>query len=111
MSTPNEVKVIQAPLPGIGLRLEFVTAAGQRVGVVQRQQGNLELFISHADDPDLVATSLNLTENEVSTLTGLLGGSAFSHELSTGFRSKRGPGTRSVGWAIHTSELTRVFRW
>ena len=82
MSTPKGVQVVQTPLPGIGLRLEFVTAEGQRVGVVQRQQGDLELFISHADDPDLAATSLSLTENEVATLTGLLGGSAFSHELS-----------------------------
>ena len=82
MSTPKGVQVVQTPLPGIGLRLEFVTAEGQRVGVVQRQQGDLDLFISHADDPDLAATSLSLTENEVATLTGLLGGSAFSHELS-----------------------------
>lgn len=82
MSTPKGAQVVQTPLPGIGLRLEFVTAEGQRVGVVQRQQGDLELFISHADDPDLAATSLSLTENEVATLTGLLGGSAFSHELS-----------------------------
>ena len=122
MSTPKEVKVIQTPLPGIGLRLEFVTADGQRVGVVQRQQGDLQLFISHADDPDLAATSLNLTENEVATLTGLLGGSASLTNCHTsrrrpaaspsiGFRSKRGPGTWSVGSATHTSELTRVFRW
>ena len=82
MRTPKGVQVVQTPLPGIGLRLEFVTAEGQRVGVVQRQQGDLDLFISHADDPDLAATSLSLTENEVATLTGLLGGSAFSHELS-----------------------------
>lgn len=82
MSTPNEVKVVQTPLPGIGLRLEFVTADGQRIGVIQRQQGDLELFVSHSDNPDLAATSLELTASEVATLTGLLGGSAFSHELS-----------------------------
>ena len=95
MSTPKGVKVVQTPLPGIGLRLEFVTADGQRVGVVQRQQGDLELFISHADDPDLAATSLNLTENEVSTLTGLLGGSAFSHELS---HLQEAAGSIAVDW-------------
>lgn len=95
MSPPNKVKVVQTPLPGIGLRLEFVTAGGQRIGVVQRQQGDLELFISYSNDPDLAATSLNLTPAEVAILTGLLGGSAFSHELS---HLQEAAGSIAVDW-------------
>lgn len=82
MSTPREVEVVRTPLPGIGLRLEFVTAGGPRVGVIHRQKGGLELFVSYADDPDLTAASLELTGGEVATLKELFGGSAFSHELS-----------------------------
>ena len=82
MSTPHEVKVVRTPLPGIGLRLDFVTVDGPRVGVIHRQKGGIELFISHSDDLDLTATSLELTVSEVATLTELFGGSAFSHELS-----------------------------
>ncbi len=82
MSTPHEVNVIRTPLPGIGLRLDFITADGPRIGVIHRQKGGLELFISHTDDPDLTAASLELTVTEAATLTELFGGSAFSHELS-----------------------------
>lgn len=82
MSTPHEVTVDRTPLPGIGLRLDFVTDDGSRVGVIHRQQGGLELFISHSDDPDLTAASLELTASETATLSELFGGSAFSHELS-----------------------------
>ncbi len=82
MSTPHEVKVVRTPLPGIGLRLDFITAGGQRVGVIHRQNGGFELFVSRSDDPDLTAVSLELTVSEVATLTELFGGSVFSHELS-----------------------------
>ena len=82
MSTPHEVTVVRTPLPGIGLRLEFSTADGPRVGVIRRQTGGLELFISHSDNPDLTAASLDLTVTEAATRSELFGGSAFSHELS-----------------------------
>ena len=82
MSAPREVTVVRTPLPGIGLRLEFATGSGPRVGVIHRQKGGLELFVSHSDDPDMTATSVELTVSEVATLKELFGGSAFSHELS-----------------------------
>jgi len=82
VSTPREVTVDRTPLPGIGLRLDFVTADGPRVGVILRQQGGIELFISDSEDPDLTVAAVELTEIETATLSELFGGSAFSHELS-----------------------------
>ena len=82
MTTPRDVQVERTPLPGIGLRLEFVTGDGRRVGVIHRQRGGVELFISHPDKPDLTLTSVDLTAGEAATLTELFGGSVFSHELS-----------------------------
>ncbi len=82
MTVPHEVRVERTPLPGVGLRLDFVTEDGRRVGVIHRQTGGLELFIGHADDPDLTAASVELTASEAATLTELFGGSVFSHELS-----------------------------
>ena len=82
MTIPGEVIVERTPLPGIGLRLEFTIGDGRRVGVIHRQQGGVELFISHPDQPDLTSTSVELTAGEAATLTELFGGSVFSHELS-----------------------------
>ncbi|MEA3511015.1 MAG: TrkA C-terminal domain-containing protein [Actinomycetota bacterium] len=82
MGTPHDVQVVRTPLPGVGLRLEFVSADGPRVGVIHRQEGGVELFVSHSNDPDLTAASLKLTVSEAATLKELFGGSAFSHELS-----------------------------
>jgi len=82
MTTPRDLKVERTPLPGIGLRLEFVVGDGRRVGVIHRQRGGVELFISHPNKPDLTATSVDLTASEAATLTELFGGSVFSHELS-----------------------------
>lgn len=82
MTNRPDVNVERTPLPGIGLRLEFTTEDGRRVGVVHRQQGGVELFISYHDKPDLTAASVTLTPVEASALTELFGGSAFSHELS-----------------------------
>ena len=82
VTSPRDVAVNRTPLPGIGLRLEFVTDDGRRVGVIHRQKGGLELFISHQDNPDLTAASVELTTGEAVTLTELFGGSTFSHELS-----------------------------
>jgi TrkA domain protein len=82
MTRQNDVKVQRTPLPGIGLRLEIATGDGRRVGVIHRQRGGVELFISHLDKPDLTAISVDLTASEASTLTELFGGSVFSHELA-----------------------------
>ena len=82
MNSPQDVKVERTPLPGVGLRLEFVAGGGRRVGVVRRQHGQIDLFVSHPDDSDLTALSVELTAAEAHTLTELLGGSSFSQALS-----------------------------
>ncbi len=82
MSSPREVRVERTPLPGVGLRLDFITETGRRVGVIHPQRGGVELFISSEDDLDLTMDSVTLTAVEAATLIELFGGSVFSHELS-----------------------------
>ncbi|MFI6230925.1 potassium transporter TrkA [Micromonospora echinospora] len=61
------------PLPGIGLRHEFVTEEGRRIGVVVRHVGGRRDLV-HDDgvDPDS-ACSLTLTRAEAIALARLLG--------------------------------------
>ncbi len=55
MSDSRGVRVKRTPLPGVGLRLELTAEDGHRVGVIHRQRGGVEFFISRQDDPDLIA--------------------------------------------------------
>ncbi|MBX6391120.1 MAG: cation:proton antiporter regulatory subunit [Frankia sp.] len=63
----------ETALPGIGLRHEFKTKTGRRVGVVSLHKGRRELVIYDAEDPDAVAESLTLTAEESDVLAALLG--------------------------------------
>ncbi|MBL7496415.1 cation:proton antiporter regulatory subunit [Frankia sp. CNm7] len=63
----------ETALPGIGLRHEFQTRSGRRIGVVSHHKGRRELVIYDAHDPDSVAESLALTAEESDALSELLG--------------------------------------
>jgi TrkA domain protein len=67
------VDVEETALPGIGLRHEFMTRTGRRVGVVSHHNGRRELVIYDASDPDACAESLTLTPEESDVLSELLG--------------------------------------
>ncbi|MEV0810484.1 potassium transporter TrkA [Micromonospora sp. NPDC050200] len=61
------------PLPGIGMRRMFTTAAGRRIGVVTHHAGGRrELVYDTGDDPDATC-SLALTRSEACALARLLG--------------------------------------
>ena len=76
MATVNET-----PLPGLGVRFEFVTRAGTRLGVLQRQGGRIELVVYDPADPDTVSESLTLDEDDARTLAELLGTSRVVEDL------------------------------
>jgi TrkA domain protein len=59
-------------LPGIGTNIRFVTATGVWVGVILHNDGQRELLIYSANDPDRVQVSLRLTEQEAHELSEIL---------------------------------------
>ena len=63
----------ETSLPGIGLRHDFQTRSGRRVGVVSHRDGTRELVFYRADDPDAAAATVHLTTEESDTLAELLG--------------------------------------
>lgn len=69
------------PLPGIGLRRDFMTAAGRRLGVITHRDGHLDLMVTSADDPDTCVASIPLTDEESHTLADLLGAPRLVGEL------------------------------
>jgi TrkA domain protein len=63
-------------LPGVGVRHDFETRAGARVGVISHRSGRRELLIYAASDPDACSEVLRLDEEEGHTLADLLGGTS-----------------------------------
>ncbi len=68
-------EVREVKLPGVGVRLEFDTAAGEQVAVVVHRGGRREVMVYDGDDPDICNTVMHLTPNEARTLSEALGGS------------------------------------
>ena len=46
------VDLEETKLPGVGLRHDFTTARGRRVGVISTRGGDRELLLYSRDDPD-----------------------------------------------------------
>jgi TrkA domain protein len=77
MSVVNEI-----PLPGIGVRYEFVTHDGDRVAVVHHRSGVRELVLFERDDPDTSHDLLRLGPEDGRTLAELLGVSQVAKDLA-----------------------------
>ncbi|GAA4727657.1 cation:proton antiporter regulatory subunit [Phytohabitans rumicis] len=66
------MEVHRTGLPGIGLRHEFVTERGRRVGVVSHRTGRREVVIYDRQDPDTAAVTLTLSAEEADGMAELL---------------------------------------
>lgn len=69
-------------LPGVGIRNDFLTANGRRVGVITRRNGTRDLLIYKKGDPDSVSETVSLTEGEADVLAEYLGTRRVIHRLS-----------------------------
>ena len=64
-------QIQETNLPGVGVRYEFLTSEGQRIGVIHHRTGRRELFVCPRDDPDRPAASLDMSETDSHTLIDL----------------------------------------
>lgn len=67
------MEVEETKLPGVGLRHDFVTEGGRRIGVISLKTGSRHLAVYREDDPDTVKVSVELTHDESQLLAELLG--------------------------------------
>lgn len=88
------MNVDETDLPGFGVRKDFMTQSGRRLGVVTHRDGETELIISAWDDPDTCQASIPLTGDEATTLGNLLGGRAIVMQLTEEHRDVPGISTR-----------------
>lgn len=67
------VYVEETPLPGVGLRHDFLAGDGRRVGVVSHRNGHRELLVYSRHDPDAASCVVRLSGDEAEALAELLG--------------------------------------
>jgi TrkA domain protein len=87
------VNVEVTPLPGIGVRKDFALRDGRRIGVISHRDGQLQLILSKADDPDSCAAEIPLTHDEAGALANLLGAPQLVAQLAE--EQKDLPGIRT----------------
>ena len=75
------MNIFETPLPGIGTRFEFESAAGDRLAVVVRRDGQRELIVYDRDDLDTSLSSAALSVADAAALVELLGGSRVTERL------------------------------
>ena len=75
------VDVTETALPGVGIRFEFTTDDGSRLGLVHHRTGRRELVVYRSDDPDTVQMRINMDSREARTLGELLGVSKVAEDI------------------------------
>ncbi|OBA69740.1 potassium transporter TrkA [Mycobacterium sp. 1554424.7] len=74
-------------LPGVGLRYEFTSHTGDRIGIIARRGGEFDVVLYGADDPDQARPVLHLTDAEAEAVAQILGAPRIAErftELSRG---------------------------
>ena len=75
-------EVTEIQLPGVGVRHEFTTVLGERVGVLAHRSGRREVVVYDRDDPDRCRAILHLSADDTRTLADVLGATQVSEVLA-----------------------------
>lgn len=75
-------RIEETQLPGVGVRYDFSTRMGPRVGVIAHRSGDRELLVYSERDPDRADVSLRLHEHESHALAELLGATQVAEAVS-----------------------------
>lgn len=90
------VRIEKIDLPGIGVRHDVVTRDGHHIGVLNYRDGGREVALYDPSDPDAILASVELTGDEASALSDLLGHAALLSQLA-------GLGEGTIG--LYTEQL------
>jgi TrkA domain protein len=82
-------EIHETELPGIGVRQEFDTVSGTRLGVLTTRTGRKELLLYDREDPDSCRATVHLDPEDSVVLAGLLGSSRVD-DAATGLQRLEG---------------------
>ena len=69
-------------LPGVGLRYEFTSHQGDRIGIIARRGGDFDVVLYGRDDPDEARPVFHLTDEEADTVAQILGAPRIAERLT-----------------------------
>lgn len=75
------MELFETKLPGIGVRYDFTTEGGDRVGVVVRRDKRRDIAIYDREDPDSCRGTVELSEGDAGRIAELLGGTTITERL------------------------------
>jgi K+:H+ antiporter subunit KhtT len=75
-------EVSETTLPGVGVRYDFVSSEGTRIGVLVHRTGRRDLLVYSAEDPDACVAQLNFDPDDARTLAELLGATTIAEHLT-----------------------------
>ena len=75
-------EIEETRLPGVGVRHDFVTRGGDRIGLISHFSGRRSLLVYDRDDPDSCSDVVELDEEDVPVLAEMLGGSKVTKHLT-----------------------------
>lgn len=84
------MEIEQTSLPGIGLKHEFTTHTGRRIGVVSHRTGRRDLIIYDKYDQDSACENIHLNDDEADALVELLGAPRIVQRLNDLHREVEG---------------------
>lgn len=76
-------RIEETHLPGVGLRHDLTTRAGDRLGVITHRTGRRELLLYDRSDPDSCRDVVRLDEDEGHALAEVLGGTQVAESLDS----------------------------
>lgn len=79
----EDVEVSETRLPGVGVRHDFLSETGRRVGVVAHRDGGRDLILFSKDDPDACQLVVPLSGTEADALATFLGNRRIVERLSS----------------------------
>lgn len=93
-------KIQETQLPGVGVRHDFVTKAGERIGMIAHRTGRRDLLLYDRSDPDACQNVIRLEEDDSRALAELLGVSQVTAGLTKLQQSVEG---LTIDWMPITS--------
>lgn len=83
-------------LPSIGVRYEFTSRDGDRIGIIARRSGDFEIVRYDRDDPDQARPVLHFTDEEADGVAQILGAPRIAERFTELTREVLGIDTAQV---------------
>ncbi len=96
-------------LPGVGLRYEFTSYRGDRIGIVARRSGGFDVVLYGRDDPDEARPVLRLTDEEAEAVAQILGAPRIAERFTE--LTREVPGLRPVRFTSGRVACLWTGRW